>query len=74
MELNKTTETDDRVSRAIRQAKREACMGDALTFGFGRAWSVLLIVGATFAAVCGRVALGVDTMATDGPAKPDAPN
>lgn len=74
MEVDKTTEVDDRVTRAIRQAKREACMGDALTFGFGRVWSVLLIVGATFAAVCGRVALGVDTMAADGTAKPDAPN
>lgn len=61
------TKANDRVSRALKQAKREAGVSDALTFGFGRAWSVFLIVGATFAAVCGRVALGVDTMADDQP-------
>lgn len=73
MSTDNSTKANDRVARALRQAKREAGVSDALTFGFGRAWSVLLIVGATFAAVCGRVALGVDTMADD-QLKTDASN
>ena len=42
---------EQRIQQILRQVRRETGLKDLLSFGFGRAWSVLLIATATFVVV-----------------------
>lgn len=48
--------SEARIKKILNQSKREAGARDLLTFTFGRAWSVLLILGATFVVVADQFA------------------
>lgn len=41
-------QSEARIQRILRQSQREAGARDVLTFALGKAWSVLLIIGAAF--------------------------
>lgn len=53
MEGNPTIDADSeaRIGRILRKTQRNVATRDVLTFTLGRAWSVLLVVGATFVVV-----------------------
>lgn len=57
-------QSEERIQRILRQSQREAGTRDVLTFALGKAWSVLLILGAAFVVAADRFAKG-DNEASD---------
>jgi len=51
-------QSEERIQRILRQSQREAGTRDVLTFALGKAWSVLLILGAAFVVAADRYAKG----------------
>lgn len=54
-------EGEARIGRILRKTQREIATRDILTFTLGRAWSVLLIVGATFVVLADQFAKNGDS-------------
>lgn len=58
-------EGEARIGRILRKTQREVAARDILTFSLGRAWSVLLIVGATFVVIADQWAKNTGNSDTD---------
>ena len=61
-----TVQNEARIQKILKQTQREAGTRDLLTFAFGRAWSVLLILGATFVVIADQYARNSSSESDDG--------
>lgn len=50
--------SEKRIEKLLQRTRHETSAADLLTFAAGRAWSVLLIVGAAFVVVAAKFAQG----------------
>lgn len=63
--------SDRRVQRILARAQQEMGVRDVVIFGIGRAWSVMLIVGAVFSTVFVKWQADVPQSSADGESNRD---